>query len=111
MEHCLPSCDPEYCDEWEHGCSDFCSVYGEPEKHGVRLLETHSEKNLDYRFNMVILVEDLKTHQKYWARDSGCSCPSPFQWAKRVQDLTPLRGHGQEYRDAVRRVGGWSRYA
>jgi hypothetical protein len=56
--------------------------------------------NLSYEYHMVILVEDTKG-RKWFAVDAGCSCPSPFENIKKVEDMTPYHGHAQEYRDAV----------
>lgn len=103
MNHHKSTCSVD-CDDYDHECRDSCNVYSSPENHGVRLLEVASKSGLSYRYNMAILVEELTTKNQYFARDSGCSCPAPFEKFKNVQDMTPLRGHEAEYRDMVRDV-------
>jgi hypothetical protein len=54
-------------------------VYYNPENFG---LETIGEVDWDdesYSFNMTAVWCDKETGQLYWADDSGCSCPSPFE--------------------------------
>lgn len=57
----------------------YRSVYSSPEKYGLRIVKVHERPELDYEFDMVILWEDQKTKKRYWAADSGCSCPIPFE--------------------------------
>ena len=61
--------------------------YDSPTLCGLKILEVTEEPNLCYEFNMVVLWEDLETGKRYWARDSGCSCPTPFEDLRGLGDL------------------------
>ena len=52
--------------------------YYKPEAMGLRIVET-LDAGGGYDFDMVVVWEDLNTGTLYWAADSGCSCPSPFE--------------------------------
>ncbi len=65
------------------------NVYYEPEEFGLELFGALDEPDLSYEFNMVAVWRDLETNRLYFAGDSGCSCPSPFEDEGRA-DLTPL---------------------
>ena len=43
----------------------FEDIYASPEKHGLRIVESHEEEGLDYEFHMVVLWEDIKTKKRY----------------------------------------------
>ena len=51
--------------------------YG-PEKLGLRAL-TLNEPDLSYEYNMLLFVKPNGSNEVYWAHDSGCSCPTPFE--------------------------------
>lgn len=54
-------------------------VYNSPGKYGldsVGCVEWHDEP---YSFNLTGTWRDPATGVLYWADDSGCSCPSPFE--------------------------------
>lgn len=60
-------------------CGRPHNPYYSPEKCGLRILEVTEEPGLCYEFDMVVLWQDKETGKRYWARDSGCSCPCPFE--------------------------------
>ncbi len=43
----------------------------------------------DYDFDIVRVVKDSKGNH-YWGRDSGCSCPTPFEDFRSTKDWRPL---------------------
>lgn len=56
----------------------YTSVYSNPEKFGLKVLIEKEDPEAFYSFEMVIVWEDANG-KLYWASDSGCSCPSPFE--------------------------------
>jgi hypothetical protein len=65
------------------------NIYYHPEKCGLELLDV-LEEPLDYEFNMLGLWRETSTGKMYWAQDSGCSCPTPFDDYCGVSNMTPL---------------------
>ena len=53
----------------------FCS----PEKLDLELVETLEEDGLCYAYNTFIVVKHVPTGRLFYAEDSGCSCPTPFE--------------------------------
>lgn len=64
--------------------------YSSPEKHGLVIVYTMNEPGLSYEFNEVVLWRRTDDGKLFWAHDSGCSCPSPFENYSGVADLSPL---------------------
>jgi hypothetical protein len=54
-------------------------VYSNPEKYGLEIVGSVEWEDEPYQFNMTAVWRDRETGQLYWADDSGCSCPSPFE--------------------------------
>ena len=52
--------------------------YYNPEKLDLEILCTLDEA-ISYEFNMLVVWRHLPTGKLYWATDSGCSCPTPFE--------------------------------
>ena len=53
------------------------SVYYSPEDYGLEPIGTLDE-DLGYEFHILAIWKD-KDGNIYWAEDSGCSCPIPFE--------------------------------
>jgi hypothetical protein len=64
-------------------------VYYNPEAYGLRIVAELDEPNLSYEFCMLVVWMD-EHGEAYFAQDSGCSCPSPFENYHSIEDLTPL---------------------
>lgn len=64
--------------------------YYNPEKIGLVTIAQLDLREPDYSFDMVVVWRHTETGQLYWAHDSGCSCPSPFEDYDSLSDLTPL---------------------
>lgn len=64
--------------------------YDSPDKFGLEIVRVYDEPDLSYEFNMVVVWRDKKTGKEYWAADSGCSCPSPFENVSSMADLHEL---------------------
>jgi hypothetical protein len=53
--------------------------YSNPGKCGLEILGVLEDPGANYSFDTVVVWIDLATSDLYAARDSGCSCPSPFE--------------------------------
>lgn len=73
--------------------------YYSPEKCGLTLIDTlHGEE--DYSFSIVCVWKDNSSGKFYWASDSGCSCPTPFEDYTRLSDLSALRENFHNFKEA-----------
>lgn len=78
---------------------DTPDVYNQPEKFGLSIVEVTEKPDLSWEYDMVVLFED-EAGNKYWAEDSGCSCPAPFEEYTSIDSLNK----GMEgYAEAVER--------
>lgn len=84
--------------------------YYNPEKCQLEII-AEASKDPDYDFNMIIVWRDVVSDEIFWARDSGCSCPVPFEDYHKLSDFEHLtmkniddfkkeilEGEGYEYR-------------
>jgi hypothetical protein len=71
------------------GYSDKGSIDGNPGEHGLNLVAEIEYSSGSYEFDTRIVWAD-KDGKLYTARDSGCSCPSPFEDYKGIEDLDRL---------------------
>ncbi len=55
------------------------NVYYNPEQCGLNLVGVLDDAKLSYEFDTLIVLEATQDGKLYWARDSGCSCPTPFE--------------------------------
>ena len=55
------------------------NVYYNPGASGLELVHTYDQDNLSYEYNTFVILRDVKNGNLFWARDSGCSCPTPFE--------------------------------
>lgn len=62
-------------------------LYYAPEKHGLDLVGEIEWSSGFYEFNITAVWRD-KEGNLYYADDSGCSCPSPFEDWGSINDLT-----------------------
>ena len=83
------------------------NIYSHPEKHGLKIFET-LEENLSYEFNMLVVWKNEKG-EFFWAQDSGCSCPSPFEDYNSVADLYKVDPNNLEsFQQAIENFRGAS---
>ena len=54
------------------------NFYYNPEKSGLTILTTLDESDMSYEFNTFVIWEH-KDGRLFYAEDSGCSCPTPFE--------------------------------
>jgi hypothetical protein len=64
-------------------------LYHSPEKFGLSPLGEIQWGPACYDFDLTVVWQDTTTGALYFADDSGCSCPSPFESQGR-DDLTPI---------------------
>jgi hypothetical protein len=67
------------------------SLYSNPEKFGLETIKELDDPNASYSFDKFVIWRREKDNELFYATDSGCSCPSPFENVKDIQDLTPLK--------------------
>ena len=64
------------------------NIYNSPENFDAEVIAVLDESNLSYEFNMIVVWK--KGPYLYWAQDSGCSCPVPFENYARIEDTICL---------------------
>lgn len=65
------------------------NVYYSPEKFGLTIMETIDFSSGSYEFDYLVVFKD-EAGNYYYAEDSGCSCPSPFE-GMGLPDLTRVQ--------------------
>jgi hypothetical protein len=58
--------------------------YSSPEKFGLRTIGEAEFSDGCYQFDTTVVWQDIETGAFYYADDSGCSCPSPFEGEDRT---------------------------
>ncbi|MFD5814355.1 hypothetical protein [Streptomyces sp. NPDC127038] len=61
----------------------YSDIYGSPEKYGLRTIGEVQWGDACYSFDLTVVWQDTTTGALYFADDSGCSCPSPFNMTGR----------------------------
>lgn len=76
---------------------DDANPYYNPEQCGLKKIAEVDYTDGCYQFDLRVVWRELATGKLYTARDSGCSCPCPFEDYRKLEDLdelvdiTPLR--------------------
>lgn len=84
--------DREY-ESGSWGYSWNSNIYYNPDNCGFRIYAEYDGPHEDYAFNIHIILQDLITGEYYYAEDSGCSCPVPFEDFHGFEDLTRVSEH------------------
>lgn len=63
------------------------NVYYEPNDFGLELVCELEYSSGHYEFDTRCVWRHTETGRLYTARDSGCSCPSPFEDCRTIDDL------------------------
>lgn len=66
------------------------NVYSNPEACGVTMLHSLEDPEACYSFDTIILVKDNESGRLYTAHDSGCSCPTPFEYIRGLADMMEI---------------------
>lgn len=64
---------------YDCGMDYYSDVYNSPEKHGLEIIDSMSLTNESYSFDIFAVWYHEGTDRWFYGRDSGCSCPSPFE--------------------------------
>lgn len=64
-------------------------VYNQPEHYGLKTIGDIEWDHESWQFNMTVILRG-NDGQWYYAEDSGCSCPSPFENVTSMDDLTKV---------------------
>lgn len=56
------------------------NLYCAPEDHGLRTVGEIDFSDDFYGFDLLVVLERPATGELLYAEDSGCSCPSPFEF-------------------------------
>ena len=64
------------------------NVYSQPEKFGLTILHVLDDPEACYSFQLFVVWTDADG-KLFYAEDSGCSCPEPFEDAG-LADLTEI---------------------
>ncbi len=76
------------------------NIYYHPEKFDLEIVDM-IEDEPDYDFDMFVVWKD-KEGNLYYAEDSGCSCPSPFENINSVEQLDRIdENHFDVFEEAV----------
>lgn len=71
--------------------TDYITIVSAPEKCGLSIVATLEDSASLHSFNTFLVVRDDEGDGSlYFAYDSGCSCPLPFEDVKRLSDLMRL---------------------
>lgn len=63
------------------------NVYYNPEKHGPIPVAEYEYSDRNYVFDTRVIWRHQASGALYMARDSGCSCPTPFEDYNGIDDL------------------------
>lgn len=63
--------------------------YYNPEKCGLEIIKVEGGYH-DYEYDTEVWFRDVESNAIYYAHDSGCSCPIPFENFKSLNDMTKL---------------------
>lgn len=64
-------------------------LYHSPEKANLEIIGSVDWSDGNYCFDLTVVWRHTLTRQFFYAEDSGCSCPSPFEDTQ-VEDLIPI---------------------
>jgi len=62
--------------------------YYNPEDFGLSIVGSLEDPEACYTFNYLVAWGHDESGKVYWAKDSGCSCPTPFEDFYSLEDLT-----------------------
>lgn len=83
------------------------NIYNNPENYGLEIFLT-LEADLSYEFDMLVVWKRVADGKLFYKRDSGCSCPAPFEDCG-INDLHELRPEEFELFEMALRSPPYSR--
>lgn len=87
------------------------NLYYYPERSGLKIIGELNDPHACYSFDDLVVWQSIVDGKLYYASDSGCSCPSPFDGFDCIEDLTEITNETWvEFDDAVddHCVNDWS---
>lgn len=69
------------------------NIYYSPGHYGLQIVVEHENDPHPYGFDKYVVWQHMETGKLYFAHDSGCSCPSPFEQYKGIEELEEIEGH------------------
>jgi hypothetical protein len=90
------------------------NVYYDPERFGLKMIDSLDIAG-SWEFCMLALWERTEDGALFYATDSGCSCPWPFEWAgvnelTRITSAAEFAAEARKWlRDSYYTVGGGDR--
>lgn len=63
------------------------NIYYSPEAFGLEIVTSIDDPDACYSFDMLVVWRNAEG-ELFYSDDSGCSCPSPFEAIRSVDDLT-----------------------
>lgn len=76
--------------------------YYQPEKFGLVIVAEIDDPDASWSFDKLVLWRHVETGDLYYAQDSGCSCPSPFEDISGLDGLSTLTDNSwREFEAAV----------
>lgn len=67
------------------------NIYYSPEKFGLEPVGEIDWSSGCFEFDYTTVWRDVETGNLYYGEDAGCSCPSPFEDVRGINDLTLIR--------------------
>jgi hypothetical protein len=64
------------------------NIYYNPEKFGLATVGEIDWSSGSYEFDITVVLKRISDGQLFYAEDSSCSCPTPFE-THELKDLTP----------------------
>lgn len=78
--------------------------YYDPEHFGLEPVATIDFSDGYYQFDYLAVWREKETGRLFYAEDSGCSCPSPFEGISSIADLTPVGSPDEIYSRVAFRI-------
>lgn len=66
------------------------NLYYAPEAFGLKVIGELNDPDADYSFYDFVVWKHEETGKIYWASDSGCSCPCPFEDYTSLESATEV---------------------
>lgn len=83
------------------------NLYSSPEKSGLRIFAELDDPNACYSFDTFVVWERLEDGALLYATDSGCSCPSPFEYVTSIEGLTEVDDSTESWQAFVQALDAW----
>lgn len=71
-------------DNWDN-------LYSSPEKWDLRIVGSIDHPDACYSFDYLVVWQH-EDGRLFYGRDSGCSCPAPFEYVKSLDQVTEIEG-------------------